>query len=706
MRLEELNKEQQRAVRAGTGNHLVLAGAGSGKTRVLVHRLAWLIQTQKISADSVLAVTFTNKASREMKGRVEQILGHSIGKMWIGTFHSIAHRLLRQHYKEARLNKNFQILDSDEQKSLIKRVLKEMNLDEKRWRAGLVQYHINQWKEEGLRSQHISSGGDFTREKILDIYLIYERISQRESLVDFPELLLRSYELFSEHEGLAQHYRKKFRHILVDEFQDTNRIQCVFIQLLKDKDNQIMAVGDEDQSIYGWRGALISNILDFDKIFPDTQLHLLEQNYRSSQCILEAANAVIGHNKKRKGKKLWTNIEIDEPIRFFRALDDRDEAFFISDILRQARQGGSKLAECAIFYRTNAQSRVIEKQLIAAELPYRVYGGLRFYDRAEVRHVLAYMRLLINRADHQAFLRIINMPRRGIGNVTLDKINQTAKGHQLSLWHALEKMLAEDQLLGKSAAALKAFIELMEKMEKDMAPLQLHEKIIQIIRQSGLQKHYEESRDAQYKDTINNMLELASASVYTLPGRTDTAAIQEFLNNCALESSSEQASENQDAVQLMTLHSAKGLEFPIVFMTGMEEGLFPLESASGNIDNLEEERRLCYVGITRARERLYLSCAEVRHLYGHERYNPSSRFLEEIPPELVCEAGRTSPSTPSRLPAIRTGQKVMHETFGYGIVKKIEGTGEFSRIEVDFDTEGNKWLIPHYAKELQILNNS
>lgn len=703
MHLDDLNKEQQRAVRASKGNQLVLAGAGSGKTRVLVHRLAWLIQAKKISPNSVLAVTFTNKAAREMRGRVERILNRPITGMWIGTFHSIAHRLLRLHYKEARLNPNFRIIDSADQKNLIKRVLKEMKMDEKRWAPGLIQYHINQWKEEGLRSQHISAN-DFMQENILAIYIAYERITQEEGLVDFAELLLRAYEIFSRNEELTQHYRKKFRHILIDEFQDTNRIQCVFIQMLKDKNNQIMAVGDEDQSIYGWRGARIDNILNFDKIFPDTRTYMLEQNYRSSEYILQAANSIISHNKQRKGKKLWTAITKNELLQLYRALDDKSEAFFIAETLQEHQRKRGRLSNCAVFYRTNAQSRLIEEQLVAFALPYKVYGGLRFYDRAEVKHVLAYMRLLVNRHDYQSFLRIINMPRRGLGSMTTTKIDQLAETHQLSLWQAAEKFLTENALTTQIANSLTGFMELIESMEEATAQLPLKYKVAHIIRQSGLKAYYELSKDPNHNACLDNIVELINAAALAYPGRADKEVMREFLNNITLESRSEQANENQDAVQLMTLHAAKGLEFPIVFMTGMEESLFPMESSTGNPDLLEEERRLCYVGITRAREKLYFSCAEVRRLHGHPTYNPVSRFIEEIPTKLVHEMGRTQP--PLNTLVVRTGQQVMHKIFGYGVVKRVEGRGEFSRIEVDFETEGNKWFIPHYAKELQLLENN
>jgi len=443
MRIDDLNKEQRQAVEAGKGNHLVLAGAGSGKTRVLVHRIAWLIQRQKVFPDSILAVTFTNKAAKEMKERVTKTLGRPSACHWIGTFHSICHRMLRLHYKEAGLIRDFHIIDASEQRTLIKRVMKELNLDNKRWPTKTVQFHINSWKEQGLRSHQVKLDNDWAQENILQIYIQYEIIAQQEHLVDFAELLLRTYETLSSNFGLLKHYHKKFRHILIDEFQDTNSMQCALIQLLKSKDNQVMAVGDEDQSIYSWRGARVDNILNFDKLFPNTSVHYLEQNYRSTNPILEAANAVISHNKSRLGKKLWTSIPSNEPIHFYQAIDDEDEVCFVIETIKKHQEEGNSLSDCAVFYRVNALSRIFEEKLVRKRIPYRIYGGLRFYDRAEIKNVLAYMRLIANRNSYDSFIRIVNMPRRGIGNQTLENIIKTAETHQISLWQASKQIIEE-----------------------------------------------------------------------------------------------------------------------------------------------------------------------------------------------------------------------------------------------------------------------
>lgn len=702
MKLDDLNEQQQQAVTAGAGNHLVLAGAGSGKTRVLVYRIVWLIQRQRVFPDSILAVTFTNKAANEMKSRIASALGRHTPCRWIGTFHSIANRLLRFHHKEAGLNKDFHIMDAADQKSLIKRIMKENNLDDKRWPPKMVQHHINEWKERGLRSHKVGSGGDWMREKIVEIYVLYEKITRREHLVDFAELLLRAYEVLSDNPDLLEHYRKKFRHILIDEFQDTNGMQFAFIQLLKGKNNQVMAVGDEDQSIYGWRGALIENILNFDKLFPDTSIYYLEQNYRSTDSILQAANAVISHNKHRLGKNLWTAAKDNEPLQLYRAIDDKDETLFVIDTIKQHQREGGNLSDCAVFYRVNAQSRILEDKLVAEKIPYRIYGGMRFYDRAEIKHALAYMRLVVNRNDYESFIRVLNIPRRGLGSQTLAKIIRTADRDQLSLWQASQRLVEESALATQTRRHLGNFISLIDSLDEKTEKLPLNEKVAHIIKLSGLEALYKSTIEGQ--SNLENLAELINASS-SYPQGKDKQTMAEFLSAISLEAGGEQAKEHQDAVQLMTVHSAKGLEFPIVFLVGMEECLFPLESLSGETKELEEERRLCYVGITRAREKLYLSCAESRSLYGREAYNPVSRFVEEIPTELVHQINSSYQSkTPSYAPQqpIKMGQRVMHSSFGYGVVRDMEGEGEYARVEVDFETEGHKWLVLQYA-ELELL---
>ena len=697
MRTDDLNKEQQQAVEAGKGNHLVLAGAGSGKTRVLVHRIAWLIQQQRVFPDSILAVTFTNKAAREMKERVTKTLGHPSACHWIGTFHSICLKLLRFHYKEAGLIRDFQVIDSAEQKTLIKRVVEGLNLDDKRWPTKTVQSYINSWKEQGLRSHQVRLDNDWAKEKILQIYIQYEKVAQQEHLVDFAELLLRTYEMLSNNSSLQRHYHRKFRHILIDEFQDTNRMQCALIQLLKSKDNQVMAVGDEDQSIYSWRGARVENILNFNKLFPNTSVHYLEQNYRSTNPILEAANAVISHNKSRLGKKLWTNITSDEPIHFYQAIDDEDEVCFVVDTIKKHQEEGNSLADCAVFYRVNALSRIFEEKLVHERIPYRIYGGLRFYDRAEIKHTLAYMRLIANRHSYDSFIRIVNMPRRGIGSQTLENIIKTADTHQLSLWQATKRIIEERP----NQKHLSNFIQLIDSMDSKIEDLPLGEKTAYVIKLSGLNDFYKATKDKQ--SCLENLAELVhAASAFSVDKSKETMA--QFLNNVNLEAGGEQAKEYQDAVQLMTVHSAKGLEFPIVFMVGMEDGLFPLGSASIERDDLEEERRLCYVGITRAKRTLYLSCAEVRLLYGNKASDPVSRFVEEIPPDLLHQINVPKKKVDSFYPPplIKMGQRVMHSSFGYGVVKGMDGEGEFARVNVDFETEGQKWLVLQYAN-LQLL---
>ena len=705
--IEDLNEQQRDAVCADESNALVLAGAGSGKTRVLVHRLAWLIEVLKVSPNSILAISFTNKAAKEMRSRMERLMGHSASGIWCGTFHGIANRILRQHYEAAGLSQNFQIIDSTDQQRLIKRVLEEINLDAKKFTPKQAQYFINNHKEEGRRCADVERSSDYMHNNLLHIYTVYEKIAAAENLVDFAELLLRTYELLKGNKDVGNYYAKKFRHILVDEFQDTNEMQCALIKLLQgeEKENYVTAVGDEDQSIYGWRGADIGNILNFDKLFSDVKVFCLEQNYRSTINILQAANAVIENNKGRLGKTLWSDIKNENLIEIYRAADDRQEADFIAEMIIDYQRKGVALKDCAVFYRANAQSRIIEETLVKRSVPYRIYGGLRFYDRAEIKNALAYMRLIISRDDNESFRRIVNIPTRGMGASSLRKIMDAAEERNVSFWTAAEMMIESSGLPKRSANSMKLFMQLIDKISADIAGLGLKEQTALIIKQSGLENMYETSKDEGAKSAVENLRELINAADVSFGDGDYINDMTVFLNNIALESGGAQAKEHQDAAQLMTMHSAKGLEFPVVFISGMEEGVFPLESAKTNDEDVEEERRLCYVGMTRARQQLYLTCSETRRLYGREAYNPISRFVEEIPVELTHTMGgkyfRFQKQT-FESPLAKKGQRVMHPSFGYGVVVGSEGTGENARVEVDFESEGNKWLVLQYA-QLEML---
>lgn len=705
--IKDLNQQQREAVCAPEISALVLAGAGSGKTRVLVHRLAWLIEVMNVSPASILAITFTNKAANELSSRMEKLLGHSTGGIWCGTFHGISNRILRSHYAAANLTQNFQIIDSTDQKRLIKRVLEQRNLDVKKFSPEQSQYFINNHKEEGRRAIDVERKNDYMHDYLLQIYTAYEKLAAKENLVDFAELLLRTYELLKKNKDIGSHYGRKFRHILVDEFQDTNALQCALIKLMQgnEKKNYVMAVGDEDQSIYGWRGADIGNILNFDKIFSGAQTFRLEQNYRSTVNILEAANALIENNKGRLGKNLWSDIKNNKLIEIYRAVDDRQEAAFIGEMIAEHNSKGVALKDCAVFYRANAQSRIIEETLISRNIAYRVYGGLRFYDRAEIKHALAYMRLAINHNDNESFRRVINFPTRGIGTSTLRKIIEAAEKNNLSFWDAAIRLIEKGSLTRSRANAVRLFMRLINKIKKDIAGLGLKEQTAFIIKQSGLEDMYENSKEEGAENALENLRELINAADMSFGDGDYADDMTVFLNNISLESGSAQAQEHQDAAQLMTLHSAKGLEFPIVFISGMEEGVFPVERSRENDESIEEERRLCYVGITRAQQQLYLSCAETRRLYGREAYNTISRFVEEIPRELTHIMGAKY-FRPNRqeiaLAITKKGQRVMHPTFGYGVVLNSEGEGGNTRIEVDFESEGSKWLVAQYS-DLEVL---
>ncbi|MBM5810343.1 MAG: DNA helicase II, partial [Gammaproteobacteria bacterium] len=633
--LTPLNDAQRAAVAAPPAPVLVLAGAGSGKTRVLTHRAAWLILEHGIAPQSLLAVTFTNKAAAEMRGRIETLLGIPGGALWLGTFHGIAHRLLRRHWREAGLPQSFQILDEDDQQRLLRRLLRDERLEEQRWPPRELAGFINRQKDEGRRPRQLEDRGDPTRRQLIRLYELYQRRCNQQGLVDFAELLLRAFELLRDQPELGAHYRARFRHLLVDEFQDTNSIQYQWLRLLATDGGVPYVVGDDDQSIYRWRGARVENMQQFRRDFAATVFRL-EQNYRSTAVILGAANAVITRNRDRMGKELWTAAQGGEPIRVYAAFNERDEAEFVLERIRERQRAGAPLAACAILYRSNAQSRAFEEVLMAARLPYRVYGGLRFFERAEIKDALAYLRLTQTPTDDTSFERIVNLPVRGIGAATLEQLRAAAREHGLSLWDAVANLAP--RLPARAGSALLGFRTLLERIAAGLAGLELHEQVRLAIELSGLREHYARDKDQRGEARLENLEELVNAAVGFAPeddaGLPPLAA---FLAHASLESGEGQATAGLDAVQLMTLHSAKGLEFPTVFIVGLEEGLFPSEQAAADAERLPEERRLCYVGITRAMQRLYLTWAESRRIYGRTGYRDRSRFLAELPPEALAE---------------------------------------------------------------------
>ena len=707
--LHGLNEAQREAVSAPPGGMLVLAGAGSGKTRVLVHRVAWLIQVLGVSPWNLLAVTFTNKAAREMKSRIEALLGQPVGGMWVGTFHGLAHRLLRAHWQEARLPKTFQIMDSDDQFRMIRRLQKSLNIDEARWPPRQTQWFINSQKDEGRRPQHLDHGGDPFQQQMLLIYQEYQAACERGGLVDFAELLLRAHELLRDRPDVLQHYRDRFKHILVDEFQDTNTIQYAWLRLLAGEHDNLFVVGDDDQSIYGWRGARVENIRDFQHDFPRAALLRLEQNYRSTETILKAANAVIANNPSRLGKNLWTEDNEGEPISLYAAFNEVDEARFVVERVRQYIEQGHSRSEVAILYRSNAQSRLFEEALIQARIPYRVYGGLRFFERAEIKDALAYLRLIANPEDDASYERAVNMPPRGIGARTLDAVRAHAGDFGCSLWRATRELVAGGAMGKRAAGALNGFFELIEAQRQQTEGLDLGQQVEQVIAASGLPEHFKKNRDGKGEDRIENLEELVNASRQFGFEAEDQELdpLSAFLAHAALEAGEAQGDAFDECVQLMTLHSAKGLEFPLVFITGLEEGLFPHSMSSEDPQRLEEERRLCYVGMTRAMQRLSLSYAESRRLHGSDNYPLPSRFLREIPSELIQEV-RAGPQVMRPVyaatggadeqdAAYRLGQRVLHPKFGEGVVLNAEGQGGSARVQVNFEAAGAKWLVVAYA---------
>ncbi|KOH24240.1 DNA helicase II [Vibrio parahaemolyticus] len=713
--LDDLNDKQREAVAAPLENLLVLAGAGSGKTRVLVHRIAWLMSVEQASPFSIMSVTFTNKAAAEMRGRIEELMMGSASGMWNGTFHGICHRILRAHYLDAKLPEDFQIIDSDDQQRLLKRLIKAQNLDEKQWPARQVAWWINGKKDEGLRPAHIDAYHDPVTKTYLQLYTAYQEACDRAGLVDFAEILLRAHELLRDNKFVREHYQARFKHILVDEFQDTNNIQYAWLRMMTGPECHVMIVGDDDQSIYGWRGAKVENIEKFTREFPSVTTIRLEQNYRSTKTILEASNTLIANNTERMGKELWTDGVVGEPISVYSAYNELDEARFAVNKIKEWQDKGGALNDAAMLYRNNAQSRVLEEALIQAGLPYRIYGGMRFFERQEIKDALAYMRLMANRNDDAAFERVVNTPTRGLGDKTLETIRRAARDRGCTMWEASVAMLDEQVLAGRAAGALGRFIELITALEDDTLEMPLHEQTDHVIKYSGLFAMYEQEKGEKSKARIENLEELVTATrQFEKPEEAEEMSLlTAFLTHAALEAGEGQADEFEDAVQLMTLHSAKGLEFPLVFMVGVEEGMFPSQMSAEEAGRLEEERRLCYVGMTRAMQKLYITYAEMRRLYGQDKYHKPSRFIRELPEtcldEVRMKAQVSRPASSGRFSqtavkenfnetGFSLGSRVMHPKFGEGTIINFEGSGPQSRVQIAFNGEGIKWLVTAYAR--------
>ncbi|HCM0824874.1 TPA: DNA helicase II [Vibrio parahaemolyticus] len=713
--LDGLNDKQREAVAAPLENLLVLAGAGSGKTRVLVHRIAWLMSVEQASPFSIMSVTFTNKAAAEMRGRIEELMMGSASGMWNGTFHGICHRILRAHYLDAKLPEDFQIIDSDDQQRLLKRLIKAQNLDEKQWPARQVAWWINGKKDEGLRPAHIDAYHDPVTKTYLQLYTAYQEACDRAGLVDFAEILLRAHELLRDNKFVREHYQARFKHILVDEFQDTNNIQYAWLRMMAGPECHVMIVGDDDQSIYGWRGAKVENIEKFTREFPSVTTIRLEQNYRSTKTILEASNTLIANNTERMGKELWTDGVVGEPISVYSAYNELDEARFAVNKIKEWQDKGGALNDAAMLYRNNAQSRVLEEALIQAGLPYRIYGGMRFFERQEIKDALSYMRLMANRNDDAAFERVVNTPTRGLGDKTLETIRRAARDRGCTMWEASVAMLDEQVLAGRAAGALGRFIELITALEDDTLEMPLHEQTDHVIKYSGLFAMYEQEKGEKSKARIENLEELVTATrQFEKPEEAEEMSLlTAFLTHAALEAGEGQADEFEDAVQLMTLHSAKGLEFPLVFMVGVEEGMFPSQMSAEEAGRLEEERRLCYVGMTRAMQKLYITYAEMRRLYGQDKYHKPSRFIRELPEtcldEVRMKAQVSRPTSSGRFSqtavkenfnetGFSLGSRVMHPKFGEGTIINFEGSGPQSRVQIAFNGEGIKWLVTAYAR--------
>ncbi|OUS24378.1 DNA helicase II [Gammaproteobacteria bacterium 45_16_T64] len=719
--LSILNQAQHQAVTSDANRLLVLAGAGSGKTRVLVHRIVWLIRDRQLSPANILAVTFTNKAAAEMRHRIGSLLRVPAGAMWVGTFHGIAHRLLRTHWRDAGLPENFQILDSDDQLRVIKRTLKSLNVDEERWPAKQVQWFINHQKDEGRRPEHLEHHGDLQQKTLIELYQYYQQACTRGGMVDFAELLLRSHELWLKKPEILAHYQSRFSHVLVDEFQDTNTVQYAWLQVLTGKQGHMTIVGDDDQSIYGWRGAKIENIQHFGKDVGGAEVVRLEQNYRSTSVILAAANGVITRNSDRLGKELWTEGEKGDAITLYAGFNEVDEARFISDRIESVLRNGLQRKDVAILYRSNAQSRVLEESLLRSAIPYRIYGGHRFFDRAEIKNALAYLRLLCHRDDDAAFERVVNVPARSLGDKSVEKIRETARAMNHSMWEAALYLVNNKGLAARALNALRQFLGLVETLAQETLDISLAEQSEIVVQRSGLMDLYKKEKGEKGQARVENLQELVTAvRQFEIEGE-QAPTLANFLDHAALESGDTQAEEQENAVQLMTLHSAKGLEFPVVFLCGMEEGMFPSNQSLDEPGRLQEERRLCYVGITRAMKKLFISYAESRRLYGTEKINAPSRFIREIPNNLLEEVRLKSTITrpmPSSRSAVagakiprkkrlqadvadapyRLGQRVRHKKFGEGVVLDCEGSGANAQIHINFADVGEKRLVMQYAK--------
>ncbi len=705
--IDPLNDAQREAVTAPRRPTLVLAGAGSGKTRVLVHRIAWLISVEGLSPQQLFAVTFTNRAASEMRQRIEALLGFPTRHFWIGTFHGLAHRLLRIHWRETGLAEGFQIMDSEDQLRMIRRMLKRLGLDENEWAPREIQWFVNAQKDEALRPEQVDDEGNSGRRQMIELYACYEKMCVDSSVVDFGELLLRALELLKAREEILGQYRERFQHLLVDEFQDTNAIQYEWLKLLAGTESTPFVVGDDDQSIYRWRGARIENLQRFQRDFAGTHVVRLEQNYRSTANILNAANAIITNNSSRLGKNLWTEGGDGDPIMLYAAFNERDEAEFVVNRITDYVEQGHRRSEVAVLYRSNAQSRVFEATLLAAGIPYRVYGGLRFFERAEIKDALAYLRLIANRDDEPSFERVVNSPPRGIGARTMEAVRAQAAREGSSLWRAAGSIISADGLPKRSSRALLAFLKLIDELDAATREMTLHDQVNHVIQDSGLVARHGRDGQLNGEARVENLEELVSAARGVIrDDDSELSPLVEFLSYAVLESGEVQAEAHEDGVQLMTLHSAKGLEFPMVFLCGLEDGLFPHQRSITDADGLEEERRLCYVGLTRAQKRIVLTYAEQRRLHGMDNFGIPSRFIHEIPRELLEEVRPAlSVSRPVYRPenlfedsaGVRLGQRVRHGKFGDGVVLNCEGTGSNARVQVNFEHAGTKWLVVAYA---------
>ena len=732
--LDSLNEAQRAAVTAPLGAVLVLAGAGSGKTRVLVHRIAWLIETKAATPSSIFAVTFTNKAAREVRERIETLCGETTGPNWIGTFHGLCHRLLRFHWQEAGLPQTFHVLDGDDQVRQVRHIVRDLQLDDSKFVPKQVASWISTKKEEGCRSKNFEPNENNPYERTLArIYAQYDQVCTKGGFVDFSELLLRAYELLKDNQAILEQYQKRFQHFLVDEFQDTNALQYSWLRLISGKSGNLFVVGDDDQSIYGWRGACVENIQKFGKDYPNSKTFRLEQNYRSSANILNAANHLIANNRSRMGKKLWTTGSAGEPLLHYTALTDMEEArFVVEQIESWISKSHHHPGDCAILYRSNAQSRLFEQELSRAGVHFRVYGGLRFYERSEIKDAVAYLRLLSFRDDDAAFERIVNTPPRSIGERTLEGLREFAQKNNVSLWQAAVQSLEKHQLATRATHTVFGFLQLIDDLEKGTSKLKLHDMVSYIVGRVGLVEYYKKEDRLTAEAREENLAELVNAAhEFIQRDPVPEFSLVRFLSELALNSEDANSSSGEgSAVQLMTLHAAKGLEFPLVFMVGMEEHLFPSFRSTELLERLEEERRLCYVGITRAQTRLVLTNAEQRRFHGTYQNAKPSRFLNEIPSNLVQEVGLRGtviqpPSqteaamftvgkikgrigTPTMLPAsaigpLQVGQKVEHPRFGRGTILELEGSGPSSKALVDFESHGQKRLVLGYAR-LQTLH--